>query len=216
MTTQTTITRTRRSARFALALGLLASLAIAGTGVADAAGKTPLLTNLVVNPGAESGAAATGTEKVTVPGWVMRSTSTVKSYAKADIVSPGTGGSNVFYCGAGTTSSAITQKIAFTGRNTLIDSGNAYVAFTGLVGVSDNQGDVGRLVLRLLDGSGKILKTYKTINLLGTTNSQMTTLSAGGTVLPGTRAVRIELRGQTGLAPDCDVHFDNIEVKLSK
>lgn len=206
----------RRSARLALALGLLASLAIAGSGVADAATRTPLNTNLVVNPGAEAGVAATGTEKVTVPGWKMLSTSTVVSYAKADIVSPGNGGSKVFYCGANTNGSAIKQRIPLRGRNALIDSGNGFVSFTALIGVTGNQGDLGRLVVRFLDGSGKVLKSYKTLNLLGTTNSQMTTMSAGGAVPVGTRALRVELRGQTGLGPDCDVHFDNVDVRLSK
>jgi hypothetical protein len=212
-----TTTRTRRTTRAALLLGLIASLGLAGGGAADAASKTPLDTNLVTNPGAEAGAAGSG-QVVAIPGWNTTDTFTAVTYGSVghpSIAESGEigGGSNLFACGNDSNGAIAAQRIKLSGRNALIDSGNASVGFGAYLGGTGIEGDNARVIVRFLSATGKQLdKAITHVSSGG--NGNMVLWSAGTVVPAGTRVLRIVLQGKRFVGADCDAFFDNVYLNL--
>jgi hypothetical protein len=195
---------------------MLISLAFGG-GVVDAAAGTPLGSNVSVNSGAEAGQGGTG-GIVPIPLWKTTSAMTAVRYGTAGFPSKAVarqsqGEKNLFYCGASTGGSEARQRIPISGRDGLIDGGGLSLALTVRIGSGSDDGDAGRMIVRYLDGTGRILGKLATASVQAT-GGQMPRIQASGGVPAGTRALQVVLKGTGTPGTSCDVFFDNVSVKL--
>ena len=209
--------RTRRSARTSLLVGLLATLAIGSSGVADAASLTPLGFNFVTNPGGELGAGGSG-EVLPVPTWKKTSTFTVVKYGTVGYPSTvvrdaANGQVNFMFCGLNTSASVARQRIAISGQDALIDSAGLTLSISVRIGATGTEGDRGQMIVTYLNAAGAGIGTLKTATVTNN-DGQMVRTSADGLVPAGTRAVRVALQGKGFVGTTCDVYFDNVSVKL--
>jgi len=198
--------------------GAAVSMCLAlGSGVVDAAARTPLGFNITVNSGAEAGRGGTGAV-VPIPLWKSTSTMTAVRYGAPGFPSRAVarashGEANFFYCGASTARSQARQRVAIHGRDRLIDGGGLSLDLTVRIGSATNDGDAGRMIVRYLGGAGDVIGELGTAAIEATGGSMPRT-KASGVVPAGTRALQVVLEGTGTAGTSCDVYFDNVSVKL--
>lgn len=207
--------------RHVLVAGSMSLALVAVAGPVSAA-NTPYGTNLVKNPGAQSGnASSSGNGVVTIPRWDRFANMTVVKYGTSGFpgVSKGNainGGTKFFSAGRydtglGTCGQA-EQVINLSGRGSLIDSGRIRVSLWGKVAASGPA--VAHLDLLLRDannhGSTNIRK-----HVQGSGNTFRSV--SGSRILPkGTRKLRVKLWADGVDSGYCRAYFDNIKVVITK
>ncbi len=207
--------------RRVLLAGSMSVALVAVAGPASAA-NTPYGTNLVKNPGAQSGnASSSGNGVVSIPRWDTFANMTVVKYGTSGFpgISKGnaiSGGTKFFSAGRLDTGlgqcGQAEQVIILTGRGSLIDSGKIRVSLYGKVAASGPA--VAHLDLLLRDASNH-----------GSTNIQKQVQGSGNTfrsvaasrILPkGTRRLRVKLWADGVDSGYCKAYFDNIRVIITK
>ena len=198
--------------------GVVAMLCLAlGAEAVGGAAKTPLDSSISWDSGAEQARAGSG-KVVRIPGWRTSSTMTAVKYGSPGFPSKAEsrasfGERNFFYCGRSTAGSVASQRIPIHGRNGLIDKGRLNLRLTVRIGSNSNDGDSGRMIVWYFDRAGNVLGRAPT-KAVSATGGKMRKLKRFAAVPPGTRSLRVNLRGKGTPGTDCDVFFDNVDVKL--
>lgn len=189
-----------------------------GGGAVDAAASTPLGFNFTMDSGAEAARGGRG-GVVPIPLWKTTSTMTAVKYGTPGFPSKAVaraskGEVNFFYCGANTAGSTARQRVRIRGRDSLIDRGGLSLNVTVRIGSNSSDGDAGRMIIRYLDGGGRLVGTLET-ETVAATGGSMPRIKAAGAVPAGTRALQVILKGTGTAGTSCDVFFDNVSVKLA-
>lgn len=211
------------SRRTGTVLTLLACAALAAT-PASAAASTPYGSNLVKNPGAQSGAASSsGNSTVNIPSWDTFANMTVVRYGTSGFPSTSRGnaiGGGTKFFSAGPLDDGLgqcgqaEQVIVLSGRNSLIDGGRIRVSFSGKVAASGAA--VAHLDLLFRDASNHGVSSngiQRTVHGSGTT---FRSISASRTLPRNTRRLRVKLWADGVDSGYCKAFFDNIKVTISK
>jgi hypothetical protein len=195
---------------------VMIGLTLWGGTVAGAAG-TPLDFNISVNSGAEAGQGGKG-GVVPIPLWKTTATMTAVKYGTPGFPSRAVarasqGEVNLFYCGKNTAGSEARQRVRISGRNVLVDAGALSLELSVRIGSNTDDGDAGRMIVRYLDGAGRVVGELGT-STVGATGGALPRVKASGPVPVGTRVLQIVLQGTGTAGTSCDVFFDNVSVKL--
>lgn len=173
--------------------------------------------NLLANPGAESGPAATEQTSAPLPtGWARTAgTLTQATYGGAFFPLPNVGaafgsGAQFFAGGPGATLSTAEQTASLQANATAIDAGRVTAALTGLLGGYADEHDQASVTATFLDGNGQPVGTPLTIGppSADAFGASVTLIrrSTTGAVPVGSRAVRTVLRAER--SPDGDSYDD--------
>ena len=137
--------------------------------------------NLIVNPGAESGPGDTTTDKPVsqIPGWTKQGDFDVVPYGAngvAGLSDPGPSdrGKNLFTGGPDTPNTSASQTIDVTSNSSDINNGSVSYTLSGYLGGFSSQEDNARLTVKFEDSSGKVLATAH-IGPVSATDRQNTT-----------------------------------------
>lgn len=211
------------SRRTGTILTLLASAALAVT-PASALARTAYGSNLVKNPGAQSGSASSsGNGVVSIPRWDTFANMTVVRYGTSGFPSVGRGnaikGGTKFFSagrldpGLGQCGQA-EQVIVLSGRSSLVDSGRIRVRFSGKVAASGPA--VAHIDLLFRDANNHSVGSngiQRTVQGSGTT---FRSISASRILPKRTRLLRVKLWADGVDSGYCKAYFDNIKVTISK
>lgn len=138
-----------RHLRSVCLVALLVGALVVATSAAGGGGNGPAAAlqtgNLIANPGAEVGAAATTFSAVArPPSWQTTSNFTQVGYAVPDSPpAPAGGGSNYFAGGPSNPLSTATQVVDVASSATAIDAGRVRAGLSALIGGFSGQGDSG-------------------------------------------------------------------------
>jgi hypothetical protein len=196
--------RTLLPAVIALAMGVLSTIPVA------AVTPTPLKANLLKNPGAESGAAGTGTQVLPIPGWKTTSNFTVVAYGTPGYPTE-TFGDQMFACGPHTAKATAAQVIPIRGHDQQIDKG--HIAMDLSVRIAAKGTDKGWATLTFLDAKGKRIGRRTSV-VVSDTNDLYSGTGFGQLVPKNTRAMRFTLTGKRASGAYCDVFFDGLELTI--
>jgi hypothetical protein len=222
MTTSSSSTRMGRAGRRVMPLVLagLASLVLAAS-PAMASNPTPLGSNLLSNPGAQSGhASPDGQTPVTIPGWDDTfANMTVVKYGTSGF--PGThesnrfGGGTKFFStgpydnGLGTCGDA-DQTIVLTGRGNAIDNGQVRARLSGRVAAGGPA--VAHLDLYFRTSNNHSVAVNGITKHASSTSGSFVLLG-GSKVLPKhTRTLRIHIWASGVSSGYCKAYFDKLSV----
>lgn len=210
--------------RLTLAVAALAATLLGGS----PAWATPMLTNLIVNPGAEvdvGATAFTGSGSIVTPtGWTTTSNFSAVQYAtggasdlnSADGLALG-GGNNYFAGGTNNPQSTARQSIDLSDLSISIDAGQITAALSALIGGFDTQGDNMIIEALFLDGSSTQLGAISIGPATVANRSGVSTLLAfsGNAIVPfGTRSVDILMTAQRTAGDYNDGYADNLSFVL--
>lgn len=180
--------------------------------------------NLIVNPGAEAAAGSTG-EVISVPGWGSSSTSTFTAirYGSSGFPSsadpgPADRGANFFAAGTSAETSAH-QDIDLSSIAADVDTGSVHFTLSGYFGGWTEQNDNTSLFATFLSGGGQSLGSASIGPVLASARGNTTgflSQTAVGTLPPGTRSVRVELRMVRTDGSYNDGYADNLLLVLSR
>ena len=198
--------RTLLPAALALALGVLSAVPAA------AVTPTPLKTNLLKNPGAENGAAGTGTQVLPIPGWKKSSNFTVVAYGTPGYPAE-TFGTKMFACGPNTAKANISQVIPISGHDQQIDAHHIIMDFS--VRIAAQGADNGWGTVTFLDAQGKRISSHTSV-VISDTDDLYAGTGAGQLLPKNTRALRVTLTGKRVDGTYCDVCFDGLELLVRK
>jgi hypothetical protein len=212
-----------RSARLATIVASAALLLLPGSGV-SAATRTPWNTNLIKNPGAQSGPASSdGYQVVGIPRWVAHNNFTVVRYGELDFptVAEGQrigGGTQFFAAGLATGSGEcglVQQWIQIKGRNAAIDAGRVRITIGGYVASYGNQVDPA-LIEAVMATSYDPMAGFAALatDEVWGTNSVFRKVQASRILPAGTRWIKFGLVGVSHEGGYCDAYFDKISMKL--
>lgn len=159
----------------------------------------PWDSNLIVNPGAESGpGAAKRTDTISdVPGWTRTGTFSVGQYTSGMPIGTGTygpkeRGSNYFWGGASGGPSSATQTIDISAGATEIDAGRVHFYLSGYLVSHTNYG-IPKLRATFLDAQDRKLLESEVSGPGVNDGSGLLVRASSGFVLPNTRKVVISL-----------------------
>jgi hypothetical protein len=179
----------RRRVRTVAALALLAGLT-----AQPASAQQPIQTELLQNPGFETGDTS---------GWtIATSSAAAMAYDGAEtptgaIAAQFGGGSFLARADVGTALSVLTQSFDLNGNATAIDAGQLVLAMSGYFGGFANDPDLSELRARFLDAGAAEIGTLAIGAISSTNRNEETTFlrREGDAILPaGTRSLEIELR----------------------
>ena len=183
----------------------------------EGASTTTLGSNISWDSGAEQARAGRGAV-VKIPGWKTTSTMTAVRYGTPGFPTRAEarasfGERNLFYCGRNTAGSVASQRIPIRGRNRLIDQSRLVLRLTVRIGSNSTDGDSGRMIVWYIDRAGRVIGQAPT-KAVSATGGKMLKLKRFAAVPPGTRSLRVNLKGTGTPGTDCDVFFDNVSVRL--
>jgi len=194
-------------------------------GVGAAIADPPFDTNLIQNPGAESGpSSGSGAIPVPVPGWNVVNSATVASYGAQGVAgtqSPGSPnrGSQFFIGGpGGQTLSSLTQTIDLTNLAEPVDFGRVGFRIAAYLGGVAGQDDSALLAAVFNDSNGDSVGTS---NLIGPTNfarnntTGMLLRQRTGMIPPGTRTITLVLSFSRSATTTNDGCADDLSLVLS-
>jgi hypothetical protein len=200
---------------------LVASCALAvPAGVARAAG---LPINLLQNPGAETGAGATGSEgKTPPPGWSVTGDFSVVQYGASGgfpetTVSSAIGGGKNFFSGGVSELSTALQTVDVSSYATAIDAGHQAVTLSGDIGGYSTQGDNLVVTATYLSAAGTSLGTLTIGPVSAEERKDESTLlarTANGTAPAGTRSIQVVMTSTRLEGAYDDGYGDNIVLSL--
>lgn len=215
--------RTRWPRRAGAIVALLAAVALGASPVSAAS--TPYGTNLVKNPGAQSGSSSSnGNSPVTIPSWDTFLNFTVVRYGTSGFPSKSKGnaisGSSKFFSagmldtGLGQCGDA-EQVITLRGRSSLVDSGRIRVTLSAKVAASGPARARVDLFFRdsnnhQVNGSNGIRKSVTG------SGSTFRSVSASKVLPKGTRQLRLKLWADGVDSGYCKAYFDNLRVTITK
>jgi hypothetical protein len=207
---------------------LTASLALLlSSALPVSAANTPFDKNIVVNPGAENGAASQNppTDVVAIPGWSSTANThfTVVKYGAPNgypTIAEGQriiGGEQFFAAGLKTAANQcnnLTQTILIKGRANLIDNDHVRADLSAWIATFDSQAEAGSVSVFFLSDTGSTTGSFAT-PVVSKTNSIFQHKVASMVLPRHTRKVKVALIGLgTPTGAECDAYFDKISVKL--
>jgi hypothetical protein len=187
-------------------------------------GATVFDTNVIINPGAEAGAASgSGNDILPIPGWTTTGNFTVVAYGAPDfptLDSPGsTNRGNAFFSGGpGNAFSSALQIIDMTDIASTVDAGLVSSTASGFFGGFSTQNDQSTLFVDFLDGSGTTLSGF---SIGGVTNGDRGNVSGflertGDLAVPaGARQVSLRLESVRSAGSYNDGYADDLSLVLS-
>jgi hypothetical protein len=202
--------------------GLLAIvLAVLATAPASSDAATPLGSNLLANPGAESGAAGAGSGNPP-PGWMVSGDLTQIAYGTAGGYptqsSPGPADRGAAFFGGGNTATAsATQTIAIGDLASQIDAGTIAYDMSAWLGGYATQDDSATLVATFLGTGGATLATSQLGPVLAADRGNVTGFvqrASSGTVAAGTRSIRVVLSASRSAGTSDDGYADVLSLAL--
>ncbi len=202
----------------AVALAAAASIAL---GVAPASAATPYGSNLVDNPGAQSGSASPdGQSTVVIPSWDTFGNMTVVRYGTSGFPSTARGnsfGGGTKFFSAGPYDIALDQcgdaqqTIILSGRGSAIDSGDVRVYLKGRVAAGGSQ-TVAHLDLYFRNSENHSVSSNGITKHLQATGSSFTSINSSKTLPKHTRILRIHLWADNVSSGYCKAYFDKLSV----
>jgi hypothetical protein len=194
-------------------------------GLAAPAGAAIPAGNLIINPGAEGGAAATDDVHVFAPDfpWSTSTGFTQVAYGTAGFpsvqVANSIGGGNAFFAGGpSNASSSAEQTVDVAGAGTEIDAGDATASLSAHLGGVGTQDDAAKVDATFLAADGATLGTLTVGPVFDAERGGATTLvakSASATVPAGTRAIRVRITATRAGGSYNDGYADNIRLTLA-
>jgi hypothetical protein len=154
--------------------------------------------NLIVNPGAEAGAAApTGYEVVPIPGWISSGPVTavpwsLSSFMPSGSAGPADRGLNFFAGGFNAPASTATQTVSVASFAAAIDAGGFPYVLSGWFGGYSTQDDQAKLTATFRNAGGASLGTSSVGPVLAADRGNISGIrfrTTNGTLPPGTRSV---------------------------
>jgi hypothetical protein len=204
-------------------IGLLIALAVAGL-AAPAAAAIPA-GNLVVNPGAEDGGAATDDAQVFAPDfpWSTSAGFTQVTYGTAGFpsmqVAASIGGGNAFFAGGpANAGSTAEQSVNVTGAAAEIDSAAVTAVLSAHLGGVATQDDAATIDATFIAADNATLGTLTVGPVLDAERAGATTLvarSASAAVPPGTRTIRVRITATRAGGSYNDGYADNVSLSLN-
>jgi Phosphoesterase family/Putative Ig domain len=215
---RTTVARSAAQGLLALVLIILASIAWPASSVAS----TPLGANLIVNPGAETGAAGSGSGNPP-PSWTTSGDftqilySTGNGYPTQSSPGPSNRG-NAFFGGGYASSSTATQTISIGDLASEIDASKITYNVSGWLGGYANQDDNMKLVATFRSSSGGSLGTAQIGPVLAAERNNETGFllrSKTAAVPVGTRSIRLVATATRKVGSSNDGYADNLSLELN-
>jgi hypothetical protein len=210
----------RRSAALRLlAFTVLIFAALAWPGSSPAS--TSLGTNLIANPGAETGTAGSGSGNPP-PDWTVTGDFTQilysagNGYPTQSTPGPPSRG-NAFFGGGNTKSSTATQTIGIADLASQVDVSSVTYNLSGWLGGYANQDDNMKLVATFENASGRSLATAQIGPVLAADRANTTEFlqrSAAGTLPVGTRSIKIVVTATRSSGNSDDGYADNLSLVL--
>lgn len=188
---------------------------------ASSLASTPLGSNLIVNPGAETGTAGSGSGNPP-PGWTITGDftqilySTGNGFPTQSTPGPPNRG-NAFFGGGNVKSSTATQTIAIADLASQIDAGSITYNVSGWLGGFTSQDDSMKLVATFVNASGGSLGTVQIGPVLAADRNNTTEFlqrSATGPVPVGTRSIKIVVTATRVGGNSNDGYADNLSLVL--
>jgi hypothetical protein len=216
----------RRHRPGAARLAVLAAAAsvVLAAAPATAATTTPYGTNLVHNPGAQSGPASpNGQTTVDIPAWDTFSNMTVVKYGTSGFPSTSQssgfgGGSKFFSTGPYDTvfnqCGDAQQTITLHGRASAIDAGKVKVTFSGRVGATGGATAHLDLYFRNANNHGVGINGITTST--AGTGRTLPAVQRSRKLPPNTRLLRVHLWADGVASGYCKAWFDNLKVVISQ
>jgi hypothetical protein len=216
----------RRIAPLVLATIVAAAVLVVSTArSATPAAAASAGTNLLVNPGAETGECSpNGLQGVTLPGWNITS-------GMPNIVCYGTAGGyptsstpgspmrgNAFFAGGATGNGAMEQVVDVSSGASAIDAGGVTFNLSGWLGGYASQNDRAAVTATFYSGSGSSLATRQIGPVLAADRANTTEFlqkQASGTVPSGTRTINVTVSYTWAAGNTTDGYVDDLSLTVS-
>ncbi|HKD97694.1 MAG TPA: alkaline phosphatase family protein [Micromonosporaceae bacterium] len=184
----------------------------------------PAGSNLLLNPGAETGLCTTsGFDAMTVPGWTVTEGASDSvcygsvGFPRPDVPGPDDRG-RAFFSGGATGDASMSQRVDVSSATSAIDRGGVGYQLDGWLGGWAGQNDRVGVRATFLDGSGVALATAWLVPVTNTDRDGVTGLlfrASAGRVPPLTRTVLVTVTDLWTAGNTTDGYADNLGLRLS-